>query len=172
MNIAPTTNYSADLGDREPLAAMRDTLDRLVAAPRGWTAADFERRYAPGRWTARQLLVHLAQTELALGVRARMALSTPDYAAQPFDQDAWLEREPGLSGADATTALAALGRMNIAFFEALSPADRAVAMSHPEYGTITVDWIIYTLAGHQIHHLHHLEQVEPTRQDATGRKPQ
>ena len=29
-------------------------------------------------------------------------------------------------------------------------------MAHPEYGSITVDWIIYTLAGHQIHHLNQL----------------
>jgi hypothetical protein len=33
-------------------------------------------------------------------------------------------------------------------------------MSHPEYGTITVDWIVHLLAGHQIHHLQQLEQAD------------
>jgi hypothetical protein len=157
--MAPVTNYSRDLGDREPLAAMRDSVARLVALTRGWTAADFERPYAPGKWTARLVLIHLVQTELALGVRARMALATPNYTAQNFDQDSWLGRETALSGADAVAALAAISRMNVALFEALSSADREIAMAHPEYGSITVDWIIYTIAGHQIHHLTQLAGI-------------
>jgi hypothetical protein len=157
--MAPVTNYSGDLADREPLAAMRDSIPRLVALTHGWTAADFERPYAPGKWTARQVVIHLAQTELALGVRARMALATPDYTAQNFDQNIWLSRETALTGADAVAALAAVSRMNVALFETLSSADRETAMAHPEYGSITVDWIIYTIAGHQIHHLAQLARI-------------
>jgi hypothetical protein len=156
--MPPTTNYSKDLADREPLAAMRDSAARLTAMTRGWSGADFERSYAPGKWTARQVIIHLAQTELALGVRARMALATPTYTAQPFDQDVWLDREMRLSGPEAAAAFAAVSAMNLALFETLSSADREIAMAHPEYGSITVDWIIYTLAGHQIHHL---EQLAP-----------
>jgi DinB superfamily len=154
--MAPTTNYSKDLGDREPLAAMRDSIARLTALTHGWSAADFERRYAPGKWTALQVMTHLAQTELALGVRARMALATPTYTAQAFDQDAWISRETRLSGAEAVAAFAAVGAMNVALFASLSAADRETAMAHPEYGSVTVDWIIHTLAGHQIHHLNQL----------------
>jgi hypothetical protein len=157
--MAPTTNYSKDLGAREPLAAMRDNTARLAAMTRRWTASDFERSHAPGKWTARLVIVHLAQTELALGVRARMALASPNYTAQPFDQDVWLGRETGLSGTEAVAAFAAISRMNVALFEGLSPADREIAMAHPEYGSITVDWIIHTLAGHQIHHLAQLAQL-------------
>jgi hypothetical protein len=151
--MAPTTNYSKDLGDREPLGVMRESGARLAALTRRWSAADFERPYAPGKWTARQIVTHLAQTELALGVRARMALATPNYTAQAFDQDLWIGRETRLSGSDAVAAFAAICGMNLALFEGLSQADREIAMAHPEYGSITVDWIIHTLAGHQIHHL-------------------
>ena len=154
--MPPITNYSKELGDREPLAAMRDSAARLAAMTQGWTPADYERRYAPGKWTARQVVTHLAQTELALGVRARMALATPNYTAQPFDQDVWLGRETRLGGAEAVAAFTAVSRMNVALFAALSPADREVAMTHPEYGSITVDWIIHLLAGHQVHHLDQL----------------
>ena len=154
--MTPVTNYSKDLGDREPLAAMSDSIARMIALTRGWSAGDFERPYAPGKWTARLVVIHLAQTELALGVRARMALATPNYTAQNFDQDIWLGRETALNGADAVAALAAINRMNVALFETLSPADRDTTMAHPEYGSITVDWIIYTIAGHQIHHLDQL----------------
>ena len=76
------TPYSEDLGDREPLSAMNDAADRVRSLAGGWTAAQFERTYAPGKWTARQILTHLAQTEIALGNRARMALATPGSVAQ------------------------------------------------------------------------------------------
>ena len=79
-----------------------------------------------------------------------MALATPDYAAQKFNQDDWVARETIVTGPEAVAAFAGLSRLNAALFEGLSPADRAVSMSHPEYGAITVDWIIHLLAGHQI----------------------
>ena len=86
------------LGDLEPVAAMRRNADRVRALVGSWTPEQFERTYAPGKWTARQILTHLAHTEMALGTRARMALSTPNYTAQPFDQDRWVARESRSSG--------------------------------------------------------------------------
>ena len=138
---------------------MRETADRVLALAASWTPDRFERSYGAGKWTARQILMHLAHSELAFGTRARMALSTPNYTAQPFDQDLWMNREPALSGRDALEAFVAMARMNAALFGSLSGADRATPLSHPEFGTITVDWIIHQMAGHQIHHLKQLEQL-------------
>jgi DinB family protein len=157
--MAPQTPYSADLQDREPLAAIGATTARMRSLAAGWTPQQFERTYCPGKWTARQLLVHLAQTELALGTRARMALTVPNYVAQPFDQDKWIEKERALGGREALDIFLALAGMNRMLFESLSSPDRATALSHPEYGALTVDWILHTIAGHQIHHLKQLEQI-------------
>ena len=178
--MPPQTPYTKDLGDREPIAAMRGSADRYRQLLAGWTPAQFERACAPGKWTARQIMIHLAQTELALGNRARMALATPNYAAQAFNQDDWMAIESGrsggsggsglptearsakvggLSGAEALDAFLALVTMNRAFFDGLSPAERATTLSHPEYGALTVDWILHQLAGHQIHHLAQLEVI-------------
>ena len=157
--MPPQTPYSKDLGDRDPIPAIRDSADRYQRLLADWTPAQFERTYAPGKWTARQILIHLAQTELALGTRARMALSTPNYAAQAFNQDQWMAKEHTLAGKEALDALLALMTMNRAFFGGLSPADLGATLSHPEYGALTVDWILHQLAGHQIHHLQQLERI-------------
>jgi len=156
------TPYSKDLGERDPLVALRETPERIRAITGSWLPARLERSYAPGKWSARQILIHLAQTELALGNRARMALSTPNYVAQAFDQDRWIGRDAALSGKDALDAFVAMSAMNRSLFASLSPADRAVTLSHPEYGALTVDWIIHQIAGHQIHHLKQLEQIAST----------
>jgi hypothetical protein len=157
--MPPQTPYTKALGDREPVAAMRGTADRYRQLLAGWTPAQFERTTAPGKWTARQIMIHLAQTELALGNRARMALATPNYTAQAFNQDDWMAKEQKLAGKDALDAFLALVTMNRAFFDGLSPAERATTLSHPEYGVLTVDWILHQLAGHQIHHLAQVEEI-------------
>ena len=117
--MPPQTPYTTDLDGRDPIAALRDTTSRIGAIARGFSAADFERSYAPGKWSARQIMTHLAQTELALGTRARIALTTPNYAAQSFNQDQWMARESALDGRAALEAFLALAAMNTALFAAV-----------------------------------------------------
>ena len=157
--MPPITPYTSDLDNREPISAMREAAARIRALAIEWRPEQFERTFAPGKWTARKILIHLAQSEIALGYRARMALTSPGYAAQSFDQDVWMARESTTSGPDALDAFLGTTAMNVSFFATLSNADRAVAFSHPEYGSLTVDWIIHQMAGHQIHHLKQLEAI-------------
>jgi hypothetical protein len=157
--MAPTTPYTEDLAGRDPLVAMNESASRIRALTAGWSAAGFERAYAPGKWTARQLLIHLAQSEIALGNRARMALTTPNYTAQAFDQDVWMAKESAIGGRDAADALLGISAMNRALFAGLSASDRQTPFSHPEYGALTVDWLIHQMAGHLVHHLKQLEAI-------------
>ena len=151
--------YAEDLGDREPLAALSETPERIRQAVGRWTAEQFERTYAPGTWSARKILIHLAQTELALTTRARFALSQSSYTAQAFSQDDWIALD---EGADAHTALDAyitLRRMNLAMWRKLTPEQVARPFTHPEYGALTVGWIMAQMAGHDIHHLKQFQQI-------------
>ncbi len=155
--MVPNTPYTPLLEGRDPLASMREMIPAFGALVANWTAADFERPWAPGKWTARQVFVHLAQTELALGVRSRMALTKANFAAASFDQDAWLARESFMGAREAVAAFTAIATMNLALYETLSGADRETMLVHDEYGPMTVDWIIYQEAGHQRHHFRQLQ---------------
>lgn len=152
--------YADDLGERSPLEALADTADRIRRLVESWSAEAFEKTYAPGKWSARQILVHLAQTELALGTRARFALTQPGYTAQAFSQDDWM---PIDGATDARTALAAytsLRGMNLAMWRRLSPAQLDRGFSHPEYGGLSVGWIMAQMAGHDVHHLKQLQAIQ------------
>ena len=159
--MADTPNpYGADLGTRDALDALGDTPGRIRAVVDGWSKDQFEQSYAPGKWSVRQLLIHLAQTEIALGTRARFALSQPAYVAQAFSQDDWL---PIDSSVDARTALdvyTTLRRLNLAMFNNLTPEQRSRPFAHPEYGSLTVGWIQSQMAGHDLHHLKQIETVK------------
>jgi DinB family protein len=155
----PTTPYSKYLGDRDAIASLRDSAERIRSLVSAWSREQFERTYAPGKWSARLILTHLAETDMALGYRIRMTLSTPGYVAQPFDQDAWIRRESTASGPEAAAAYYALRQMNLAMFGSLSPADTQTSLTHPDYGPITVDWIIHQMAGHDLNHLEQIERI-------------
>jgi hypothetical protein len=47
------------------------------------------RTYAPGKWTVRYLLHHLADSETVLYDRIRRAISEPRPVVWAFDQDKW-----------------------------------------------------------------------------------
>jgi len=151
--------YDADLGDRDPLEAMGDTPARIREVVSRLSADGLERSHAPGKWTARQVLVHLAQTEMALPVRARMAVTQERYVAQPFDQNDWMAVESEVDGLTALEAYLAVRRMNLQFFSRLSQAERVRAFHHPEYGDISVDWLMRQIAGHELHHLRQLASI-------------
>jgi len=151
--------YAADLGDVDVMAALREGPARIKAIVGGLTPAQMASSYAPGKWTAAQLLVHLAQCEFVFGSRVRMALTQDGYTVQPFDQDAWLRREAGTDGQVAFWAYYAMRHLNLQLFAALTPEERRRAFTHPERGPMIVEWILESLAGHERHHLPHFEAI-------------
>jgi hypothetical protein len=159
--ISPMTPnpYASALGARDPLEALADTPERIRTLVERWPAGTFEKSYAPGKWTARQVLVHLAQTEMALPMRVRFALGQEGYTAQPFDQDRWMPLEQDTDARVALDAYTSLRRMNVALFQRLTPGQRARTFTHPEYGELNVWWVAAQMAGHDLHHLRQLDSI-------------
>ncbi len=156
----PPNPYGGDLGQREPLEALADTPGRIRELVECWTHDRLERSYGPGKWSARQILIHLAQTELALGTRTRFAVTQDRYIAQPFSQDDWMPLDAQTPAPVALDVYTSLRRMNLAMWNGLTAEQRARRFTHPEYGTLTVWWIAAQLAGHDIHHLKQLAAID------------
>ena len=151
--------YGDDLGSRGALEALADTPQRIRALVEKWPAARWEQSYAAGKWSARLVVIHLAQMEIGLPIRVRFGVAQEGYVAQPLDQDAWLTVDEHADGPTALDAYVALRRLNVAMFKGLSPAQRQRTFTHPEYGPLTADWVAAQLAGHDIHHLKQLQQI-------------
>ena len=120
-----------------------------------------ERAAAPGKWSVRQILCHLADGEIAFAYRIRQTLAEPHHVIQPFDQDAW-GRRYGSASLDARTALDAFSaarRWNVALLNSLAPADSSKPVTHPERGAMTLQTIVETMAGHDLNHLEQIENI-------------
>ena len=95
----------------------------------------------------------------ALSTRARFALAQPGYAAQVFSQDDWIALDGAADARTALSAYAALRGLNLAMWRNLTPEQRDRGFFHPEYGDLTVGWIMAQIAGHDIHHLKQIEEI-------------
>jgi hypothetical protein len=156
MNANP---YAADLEDRDPLTALTETPQQIANIVEGWTDEDFERSYAPGKWSARKILTHLAQTELALGARVRFALTQDGYVAQAFSQDDWMPIDGHMEARAALNVYLTLRQMNLSMWRNLREEQRNRPFVHPEYGQLNVGWVAAQMAGHDLHHLRHFEAI-------------
>ncbi len=153
--------YAQDLGARDALASLQQTPERIRELVAGWREEDFTRSRGADRWTAAQLLDHLAQTEMVFGVRVRMALVTAGYVVQPFDQDAMMVRETRHSGREAFEAYYAFRRWNLPLYRSLTADELARRFMHPERGEMTVGDLLALVAGHELHHLAQMESLVP-----------
>ena len=151
--------YAKYVEGRDLCCALEQTPAKIEQIVTAWDPAAFDRSHAPGKWTAREVLVHLAQAEMVFSNRLRFALAEKDYRVQPFDQDAWMTLEPDVDGYTALAAYLALRRMNVALCKSLSPAQRAKTFTHPQHGDISVEWVMTFFAGHDLNHLPQFEAI-------------
>lgn len=114
---------------------------------------------APGKWSAGEIIAHLADCELVFGFRLRQTLAEDSPIIQPFDQDKWAKTYTGIEPAEAFAAFSAFRKWNLILLEQSLPgaADRPV--THPERGAMTFQTIVETMAGHDLNHLAQLRRI-------------
>lgn len=149
----------ATLGDRDPIAVLEATPVRLEQLLVALDEDDLARSYAPGKWSAREIVAHLADCEIGLGFRFRQALAEEDHRVQPFDQDRWARRYPRLDPALALGAFAGLRRWNLALISGFDLGDWNRPVRYSFEGVDTVDGMVRFLAGHDLNHLAQLERI-------------
>lgn len=140
---------------RESLAQSRDAI--LSAAER--LDDKMEQSYAPGKWTARQILCHLADVEITMGYRLRQILSEDDHRIQPIDENAWASRYGSLDARTAARSFRALREWNLELANSLRDVDLARPAFHPERGPEPAHELLRMWAGHDRNHLAQLEQI-------------
>jgi uncharacterized damage-inducible protein DinB len=111
-------------------------------------------RYAPGRWTAKEVLVHVVDDERIYAYRAlRFARGDPTELPG-FEQDDYAAASGANDrGVDSIMAeYAAVRAATIALFEGL-PEDTFGRGGVANGSHVTVRALAYHIAGHELHHL-------------------
>jgi DinB superfamily len=151
--------YASFLGDRDPVGVVSATGGRLDELSKRLGPAGFERSLAPGKWTAREIVCHLADCEVVFAVRLRQTLAEDHHVIQPFDQDEWARMYAAYSASAALDAFKATRAWNVALIGATPAAAFSKPVTHPERGDMTFRVLVETMAGHDINHLQQLDKI-------------
>ena len=147
------------LGDRPVLPSLEATPAKVEEIVARLGREGMSRARPPGKWTARHILAHLADAEIAVGFRLRQALAENDHVIQPFDQDLWAARYGDVDGEAAARSFCAVRRWNLDLIRTLTPEEMARPVMHPERGMESVEIIVKMLAGHDLNHVAQLEEI-------------
>lgn len=130
---------------------------RYICAHAG--AGAHRKSLAPGKWTAREIVCHLADCEIVFSYRLRQTLAEEHHVIQPFDQDKFAKVYAAYDAPAALAVFSALRRWNISFIHAV-PADAfSKRVKHPERGEMTFKDIVETMGGHDLNHVKQLEAI-------------
>jgi hypothetical protein len=151
--------YSSFAAGRDPRAVIADTPRQLQLLLESLGAPGLDRGLAPGKWSAREILCHLADCEVVFAYRLRQALAEPHHTIQPFDQEIWASRYTCHDANSALQTFSVVRQWNLSLIGAASPEDLQKPVTHPERGTMTFETIVETMAGHDLNHVRQLETI-------------
>ncbi|MBI1798043.1 MAG: DinB family protein [Candidatus Eisenbacteria bacterium] len=135
------------------LEAMRATGESLAALMKGVDEKKAMHRYAPGKWSVKEVVNHVCDGERVFGYRA-LTFARADQTPLPgFDENQWVpnadsDRRPI---AEIVHEFRAVRAASLALFGSFGPEDamrRGSANGH----AISVRALAWIIAGHGLHH--------------------
>jgi hypothetical protein len=149
------------LGTSNPVTVLRDTPRLLRQELELIPAEQHGTPEAAGKWSARMVVAHLADSELVGAFRLRMILSHDRPVLAPYDQDLWASRlrYQQADPEDSLERFTVLRRANLLFWAGASPAELARVGIHGERGEESVDRMRRLYAGHDLAHLRQLSRI-------------
>ncbi len=157
--IMPANPYASFVGTREPREVVEATPLELHRLAGRIGAARITMPRAPVKWSARDILAHLADCEIAFGYRLRQVLAEDQHVLQPFDQDKWSAPYSKMDANLALSLFESLRNWNVALLKTVTAQQMQRKVTHPERGEMTFATIVETMAGHDLNHLKQLEEI-------------
>lgn len=146
-----------------------DLLERFARGPallreslRGLSGEDLQLRRQPGKWSIKEIAIHLADAEILGAFRLKRALAEEGATLPAYDQDAWaarlryadLDLEPYL------LLFEGLRQSSTAVLRRAAEADWQRTAVHPKRGPVTLLDLVELYARHAESHV---EQIWETR---------
>ena len=130
---------------------LRETVDSL-------SDEELRKTYREGSWNVRQLVHHIADSQLNMYQRLKLALTDENPTVPSFDQEKWaIQPDTELPVESSIKLLEGLNERIVALGHSLTEEQVRRTFTHQENGEITVAKKIAKLAWHEKHHLAHIK---------------
>lgn len=146
--------YVERVNESDPIAALAAQIEATTTLLRGVPEPDALRRYAPGKWSVKEVVGHLIDVERILAYRALRIARGDETPLPGFDEKAYVPagKFDARPLADLVTELRTARAATLALFRGLD-ADawrrRGTANGNP----VSVRTLAYMLPGHERHHV-------------------
>lgn len=145
--------YTSLVQSDDVVAALEEQRRQTIVLLCARKEADGDFRYAPGKWTLKEVVGHLNDTERIMGYRA-LRISRGDLTPiEGYEQDDYVRNSP-LSKAtmpDLIEDYIAVRRATVSLFRNLdAPAWNCRGIANKN--EVTVRALAYIIAGHELHH--------------------
>jgi DinB family protein len=161
---APHTPFS-DASRAATIASIEQTPAKFRRASAGLTDAQLDTPYRPDGWTVRQVVHHLADAHMVLYARTKIALTEDNPPVKMWDEVTWAElldaRSMPIDGSLAI--IDAVHARLVHLLETLTPDQFGRTMKHPEWGVVSIDWLVGLCAWHGEHHTAHVSELRKRR---------
>jgi hypothetical protein len=151
--------YISLVPEKDILATLDQQRRQTVLLLSGRSEADGDVRYAPDKWSLKEVLGHLNDTERIMSYRALRIARADATPIEGFEQDDYVRNGPFVRRplADLVEDYIAVRRATLSLFRNLDEAawiGRGVANNNE----VTVRALAYIIAGHELHHRRMLEE--------------
>jgi hypothetical protein len=151
--------HSNDAHSNDILAAFEDQRRQTLLLLSGRPEADGDLSYAPDKWSLKEVLGHLNDTERIMSYRALRIARGDQTPIEGYEQDDYVRNGPFArrSLSDLIEDYIAVRRATISLFRNLDEAAwtrRGVANKNE----VSVRALAYIIAGHELHHRRILEE--------------
>ena len=144
--------YVSRVPETDLAAALARNGEETVALLRKIPESRADHRYAPGKWSIREVVQHLVDSERVFGFRAFWFARGSTSPLPGFEQDDFIRESPQATPLSALCdELGELRRSHVGFFSAL-PADAWTREGVASGNTFTVRAAAAIMIGHFRHH--------------------
>jgi DinB superfamily len=156
------------------LERFRRGAEMVAATSAGMSGGEADFSPAPGKWTARQIVAHLADVEIVVADRLRRTIAEDNPMLMAINQDEWAERL-GYSDRrlnDSLDLLRAIRTANFDLLRTLPESAFARTGRHSQRGPETVLDILRIYTGHTETHAKQIEHIREKYRESRPRTVQ
>ncbi|MBQ0139965.1 MAG: putative metal-dependent hydrolase [Kurthia sp.] len=140
------------------LSDIKSYTTRLRETVDGLTDTELANTYREDSWNVRQLVHHIADSQLNMYQRLKLALTMDNPTVPAFDQDKWaVLPDTELPVESSILMLEGINERVVSLGKQLNEQQWLRKFTHQENGEITVGTKLAKLAWHEEHHLAHIK---------------
>lgn len=145
----------------ELIQQIADAPARVRAAVKGLHEDQLSTPYRDGGWTVRQVVHHLPDSHLNAYVRFKLAMTEDGPMVKTYHENLWAELHDART-ADIALSLSLLDSLHarwVIFMNSLPSTEFGRTYTHPDYGSVKLDYLVQLYAWHGRHHAAHITSL-------------